>query len=157
MSFLLAAPEALVTAASDLAGIGSTLGAANAAVEAPTTGVVAAAADDVSAQVAAFFSEHGLGYQQLSARVAAFHEQFVQALSAGAGTYAAAEANAAQTLAGAVNAPAATLLGQPPVGGGAGAAGGAVSAAGGAAANAVNRVESAVLGSNFLGGRGHAN
>lgn len=118
MSFVLAAPEALVTAASELAGIGSTLGTANAAAAAPITGVAAAAADEVSAQVAAMFSEHGLGYQQLSARVTAFHEQFVQALSAGASTYAAAEANAAQTLVNAVSAPAATLLGQPLLGSG---------------------------------------
>ena len=122
---------------------------ANAAVAAPTTGVVAAAADDVSAQVAAFLSEHGLGISSSSARLAAFHEQFVQALSAGASTYAAAEANAAQTLANAVKAPAATLLGS---GGGARAAGGIAGAAGGAVSNAVNRIESVLLGSNFPGG-----
>ncbi len=33
------------------------------------SGWPAAAADDVSAQVAAFFSEHGLGYQQISAQI----------------------------------------------------------------------------------------
>ncbi len=137
MSFLFAAPEELATAASDLAGIGSTLGTANAAAAAPTTGVLASAADEVSAQVAALLSEHGLGYQQLSAQMAAFHEKFVQTLSAGAGAYAAAEGNAAQTLANAVNAPAA-------------AAGGA----GGASANALGRIESAVAGPNFLGGAG---
>src|ERR1700758_3991574 len=99
MSFVHAAPGALVAAASDLAGIGSTIGTANAAAAAPTTAVLAAAADDVSTQVAALLSEHGLGYQQLSSQLAAFHEQFVQTLSAGEGAYAAAEANAAQTLA----------------------------------------------------------
>ena len=104
MSFVLAVPEALATAASDVAGIGSTLGAASAAAAGPTTGVLAAAGDEVSAQIAALFSEHGLGYQQLSARVAAFHEQFVQALTAGTNAYSAAEANIAQTLANAVSA-----------------------------------------------------
>ena len=44
-------------------------------------------------------------------QAAAFHERFVQALSAGANTYAAAEANAAQTLMGAVTAPAQALSG----------------------------------------------
>jgi len=148
MSFVFATPEALVTAASDLAGIGSTLSAANSAAAAPTAAVAAAAADDVSAQVAAFLSQHGLGYQQLSAQIAKFHDQFVQTLSAGANAFAATEANAAQTLAGAVNGPAATLLGS---GGGAGSAGGIASAAGGAVSNAVNRIESVVLGSNLPG------
>ncbi|OBG27878.1 PE family protein [Mycobacterium sp. 852002-51057_SCH5723018] len=143
MSFLFAAPDGLVAAASDLAGVGSTLSAANEAVAAPTAAVAAAAADQVSAQVAAFFSEHGLDYQQLSAQVSAFHERFVQALSAGAGTYAAAEADAAQTLTSAVNAPAAAVLGNPALGGGGGAAG--------AVSGAVNRIESAVLGSSLPG------
>ena len=87
MSFVFAHPEALVTAASDLAGIGSTLGTANAAAAASTTGVAASAADAVSAQVAALLSEHGLGYQQLGAKLAEFHEKFVQTLSAGASAY----------------------------------------------------------------------
>jgi hypothetical protein len=124
-----------------LAGVGSTLSAANQAVAGPTAGVAAAAADQVSAQVAAFFSEHGLDYQQLSAQVSAFHERFVQALSAGANTYAAAEANAAQTLAGAVNAPAAAMLGNPVLGGG----------AAGAVSGAVNRIQGAVMGSGLPG------
>ena len=95
MFFVRADPEALVAAASDLTGIGSTLGTANAAAAAPTTGIVASAADEVSAQVAALLSEHGLGYQQLSSQIAAFHEKFVQTLTAGVGAYAATEANAA--------------------------------------------------------------
>jgi hypothetical protein len=144
MSFLFAAPEALTAAASDLAGIGSTLGTANEAVAAPTTGVLASAADDVSAQVAALLSEHGLGYQQLSAQMAQFHEKFVQTLNAGVSAYTAAEANAAQTLTNAVEAPAAALSGNPV---GAGIAGGA----GGAVSNAVGRIESAVAGPNFPG------
>jgi PE family len=105
MSFVVAAPEALVTAASDLAGIGSAISTANAAAVGPTTGVLAAAADEVSEQLATLFSEHAVGFQQLSTQVAAFHEQFVQALGAGAGAYAAAESNAAQILVNAVNAP----------------------------------------------------
>jgi PE family len=43
MSFVIAAPEYVASAASDLASIGSTIGEANAAALAPTTGVVAAA------------------------------------------------------------------------------------------------------------------
>ncbi|CKU62824.1 PE-PGRS family protein [Mycobacterium tuberculosis] len=38
MSFVVAAPEVVVAAASDLAGIGSAIGAANAAAAVPTMG-----------------------------------------------------------------------------------------------------------------------
>ncbi len=44
MSFVVAAPEVVVAAASDLAGIGSAIGAANAAAAVPTMGVLAAGA-----------------------------------------------------------------------------------------------------------------
>jgi hypothetical protein len=151
LSFVLAAPEALVTATSDLAGIGSTLGTASAAAAAPTTGVLAAAADDVSAQVAALFSEHGLGFQQASSQLAAFQEQFVQTLSAGAGSYAAAEANAAQTLASAVDAPAAALLQNPVVGGAAVQASAGAATVSGALSNVANRVAGVALGGDAAG------
>ncbi|WP_309299240.1 PE family protein, partial [Mycobacterium kiyosense] len=48
-------PEALVAAASDVVGIGSTLQSANAAAALPTTSVLAAGADQVSAAMAALF------------------------------------------------------------------------------------------------------
>ena len=73
MSFVIAAPEMMTSAATDLAGIGSTLSAANAAAAAPTTGIVAAASDEVSAAIAALFSWHGQAYQALSAQAAALH------------------------------------------------------------------------------------
>jgi PE family len=115
MSFMLAEPGALVAVASDVAGIGSTLSAAHAAAAAPTTGVLAAAADEVSTQIATLFSQHAQSYQQLSARAAAFHEQFVQALAATASNYAAAETAAAQTLTQALSAPAQALLAHSPI------------------------------------------
>ena len=92
MSFVVAAPEMMTAAATDLAGIGSTLGEARAAVATQTTGVLAAAEDEVSAAIAAMFSAHGQGFQALGAQLAAFHDQFVQALTAGAGSYVGAEA-----------------------------------------------------------------
>ncbi|MBO0864442.1 MAG: PE family protein, partial [Mycobacterium sp.] len=52
MSFVTTQPEALSSAAGSLQGIGSSLSAQNAAAEAPTTGVVPAAADEVSALTA---------------------------------------------------------------------------------------------------------
>lgn len=52
MSFVVAVPEQVRTAAQSLAGIRSTLGEASASAVAPTTGVLAAAQDEVSAGVA---------------------------------------------------------------------------------------------------------
>lgn len=136
MSFVIAAPEYLAAAASDLSGIGSALNEANAAAAARTTTVLAAAADEVSVALSALFSGHAQQYQALSAQVAAFHEDFVRALTAGAGSYANAEAAAVSPLQEAlnvINAPFQTLLGRPLIGNGAdGAAGtGANGGAGG--------------------------
>jgi PE family len=47
MSFVIAAPEFLTTAAADLQNIGSSLSEANAAAVGQTTGVLAAGADEV--------------------------------------------------------------------------------------------------------------
>jgi len=52
MSYVIAGPEALTSAAADIAGIGSTLSAANAAAATPTTGILAAASDEVSTAIA---------------------------------------------------------------------------------------------------------
>ncbi|QUR67253.1 PE family protein [Mycobacterium spongiae] len=98
MSFVVAAPELLAAAASDLEGVGSAVTAANAAAAAATTRVAAAAADEVSAAIAALFGAHALEYQAISAQAAAFSERFAQALNAGAGSYASAEAAAALLL-----------------------------------------------------------
>jgi len=109
MSFVIAAPEFVTAAAGDLAEIGSALGAANAAAALPTTGVVAAAADEVSTGIAAMFGTFAQRYQALSAQAAAFHNEFVSLLNGGAAAYLSAEAaNAQQTLQNAVTAPATT-------------------------------------------------
>lgn len=79
-------------------GIGSTLSAQNAAAAAPTTGVVLAAADEVSALTAAQFAAHAQKYQAVSAQAQAIHEMFVTTLGMSSGSYAATEAaNAAAT------------------------------------------------------------
>lgn len=65
---------------------------------------------------------HGQTYQALSARAAAFHERFVQALATGGGAYAAAEPASVSPLQSALdllNAPTQALLGRPLVGNGA--------------------------------------
>ncbi len=92
MSYLVAAPEFLASAATDVSNIGSTIHAATASAATPTTGVLAAAEDEVSAAIAAVFSAHGQGFQALSAQAAAFHDQFVQAMNAAGGSYTATEA-----------------------------------------------------------------
>src|SRR4051794_8617032 len=108
MSNLSVVPEMLAAAASDVENIGSALSAANAAASAPTVGILAAGADEISAAVASLFSGHGQAYQTLSAQASAFHEQFTQAMRTGGAVYASAEAaNASpmQSLLDAVNSP----------------------------------------------------
>jgi hypothetical protein len=92
MSFVTTQPEALSAAATSLQGIGSGINAQNAAAAAPTTGVVPAAADEVSALTAAQFTAHAQMYQAVSAQAAAIHEMFVNTLGTSAGSYAATEA-----------------------------------------------------------------
>ncbi|MGB9304544.1 MAG: PE family protein, partial [Mycobacterium sp.] len=114
MSFVIAVPDLMADAATDLASIGWAMSAANAAAAAPTEVLLAAGADEVSAAIAAVFGAHGQSYQALSAQAAAFHDQFVQALAAGAGSYAATEAASAspiQALLNAINTPFLTALG----------------------------------------------
>ncbi|OBA61853.1 PE family protein [Mycobacterium sp. 1100029.7] len=98
MSFVTAHPEMLAAAAGDLQGIGASMSGQNAAAAAPTTGVVPAAGDEVSALTAAQFAAHAQMYQAISAQAAAIHEMFVSTLAASADSYAATEAaNAAAT------------------------------------------------------------
>jgi hypothetical protein len=92
MSFVTAQPDVLTAAAGDLQGIGSVMVAQNAAVAGPTTGVIPAAADEVSALTAAQFAAHAQMYQAVSAHAAAIHELFTTTLKTSAGSYAATEA-----------------------------------------------------------------
>ena len=98
MSFVTVMPEVLETAATDLANIGSNLSAAHTAAAAQTTGVIPAAADEVSASIAQLFSAHAQDYQAVARQAAAFHEQFTQNLNASARSYAATEAANAASL-----------------------------------------------------------
>lgn len=92
MSFVTTHPEVLAFTASNLQGIGSAMTASNAAAAAATTGVVPAAADEVSALTAAQFAVHGQLYQAVSAQAEAIHEMFVNTLGVSSGSYAATEA-----------------------------------------------------------------
>jgi hypothetical protein len=92
MSFVTTQPEGLAAAAGSLQGIGSAISAQTAAAAAPTTGVVPAAADEVSALTAAHLAAHAQMYQAVSAQAQAIHEMFVNTLATSAGSYAATEA-----------------------------------------------------------------
>ncbi len=98
MSFVVAATEAVATAAQDLTNIGSTIDAAGAVAGAATRGELAAAADQVSVAVGQMFSQHAEDYQSVRAQIADFHQQFVQAVGASGRAYANAEADNAKTM-----------------------------------------------------------
>jgi PE family len=90
--FVTTHPEVLSSAAGDLAGIGSSMAAANAAAAAPTGGVMPAAADEVSALTAAQFAGHAGNYQAIGAAAEAIHSLLVSTLQTNATCYADAEA-----------------------------------------------------------------
>ena len=98
MSLVIAAPELMEAAATDLATVASRVSAAHMAAEARTVAVMPAAADEVSASIAHLFSLHAQDYQGLAGQAAALHEQFVQHLTASAHSYAGTEAAAAASL-----------------------------------------------------------
>ncbi len=96
---MIAIPDVMASAATDLAGIGSSHQRGKCGGRGdPTTRGAGRGADEVSAAIAAVFSAHGQGFQALSAQAAAFHDQFVQALNGARGAYAAAEAANASPL-----------------------------------------------------------
>ncbi|MEM6109306.1 PE family protein [Mycobacterium sp. 050272] len=92
MSFVYVRPAALAGAASQLGAIGASMDAQRAAAAGPTTGVVPAAADEVSAIVAAQFTMQAQMYRSVSAQGGAVHQMLVSALAASAESYAATEA-----------------------------------------------------------------
>jgi PE family len=97
MSYVTTQPEALSATAANLAGIGAMMSAQNTAAAAPTTGVIPAAADQVSALAATQFAVHAQMYQAISAQAEAIHQQLVSTLENNATSYAAAEAANATT------------------------------------------------------------
>jgi hypothetical protein len=92
MSYVVAAPEALASAAANAQRIGLALSEANSAAATMTTDVPAAGADEVSAAIASPFSGHGLNFQAISNQAAAFHTHLVDTLAANDRSYTAADA-----------------------------------------------------------------
>jgi hypothetical protein len=91
MSFVTTQPEVLTYAAGKLQTLGSEMAAESAAAASPTTGIIPAAADEVSALQATIFTAYGSLYQSVSAQATAIHELFVNTLGASAGSYATTE------------------------------------------------------------------
>src|ERR1700753_900269 len=86
MSFVSIVPEMLSAAAGNLQSIGSAGNARNAAAPAPPTGLVPAAAPEVSAWPAMQFVPHAQMYQTVSAQATAMHQMFVSVLAASGGS-----------------------------------------------------------------------
>jgi PE-PPE domain/PE family len=122
MSYLVTAPDILTSSAADVGNIGSAITAASADAAGPTTGLLAAAQDEVSTAIAKLFGMYGQEYQAMVAQAATFHAQFTQALTSASSAYAQAEAGNGALMSGlfgAVQTPAQTLFGQAaPAGGG---------------------------------------
>lgn len=98
MSSLIALPEFVQGAAQDLAGIGSSLADATVTASGPTTGIVAAAEDEVSLALARLFGSFGQQFQAISTQAQAFHTQFANLMNSTATAYVGAEAANAEAV-----------------------------------------------------------
>ncbi|WP_264960980.1 PE-PPE domain-containing protein, partial [Mycobacterium kiyosense] len=111
MSFLVNEPHVMATAAADLEGIASALSTAGAAAAGPTSSLLAAAGDEVSAAIADLFGAYGRQCQDVLTHASAFQYQFQQSLGAAANAYANAETAIANSLPGLLGAPSAPAPG----------------------------------------------
>lgn len=167
MSFVVTAPPVLASAASDLGGIASMISEANAMAAVRTTALAPAAADEVSAAIAALFSSYARDYQTLSVQVTAFHVQFAQTLTNAGQLYAVVDVGngvllkTEQQVLGVINAPTQTLVGRPLIGDGThgapgtGAAGGKGGAGGSGGVNGATGADGAKGLDGATGGKGN--
>src|SRR3954463_14826793 len=136
MSFVIAGTEQIAAAAADVSSIEAVITRVNVATALPTTELLVAANDEVSAAIAELFSNYGRAYQSVSAQVAQAQTQFAQLLSTAETSYSSAEAAIGASLRGSaaastspfqtviddilgvVNAPTNFLLGRPLIGDG---------------------------------------
>jgi len=98
MTSLITQPQLLVAAAADTAQISSAISAAKTAAAGRTTGLVAAAEDEVSALTTTLFNTYAREYHALLGQATAFHDEFAQLLAAAGTAYTGAEAQAAALL-----------------------------------------------------------
>ena len=90
-SYVTTEPQIMSAVATDVEGIGSAISAANAAAVGPTSGLLAPAADEVSAAITNLFGAYSRDYHAVVKQAAAFHNEFTQALAAAGNAYANAE------------------------------------------------------------------
>jgi hypothetical protein len=108
MSYLVTTPDWVAAAVGDLTTIGSALQEATTTASLPTTGIAAAAADEVSAALAELFGGFGQEFQTVSAQVSSYQADFVRLLNGSAAAYVNAEiASAGDLLANVVGVPSA--------------------------------------------------
>src|SRR3954471_23107410 len=98
MTSVVAQPALIASAAANVASINSSVSQAAYAAAGSTTGIAAAAEDEVSAVITEIFGAFGREGQELMARAGTFNEQLARLLSGTANAYAQAEAEAAGTL-----------------------------------------------------------
>ncbi|ORC01488.1 PE family protein [Mycobacterium persicum] len=82
MAYVLTQPESMAAVAADVAELGSTISGANAAAASRTTGLLGAAADEVSAATATLFNGYAQAYRAVMQQAEAFHGEFARALAA---------------------------------------------------------------------------
>ncbi|OBK16698.1 PE family protein [Mycobacterium asiaticum] len=95
---VVAVPELIAAAATDLATIDRTLAVARMTAAGPTSNVLPAAADEVSGAVAQLFSQQAREYQRTAGHGAAYLQQFVEHLALAARSYGGVDAANASTL-----------------------------------------------------------
>ncbi|KZS71964.1 hypothetical protein A4G29_03720 [Mycobacterium kansasii] len=115
MTYLTVQPQVLAAAAVDAAGIGTALAIANAVAAGRTTGLLAAAGDEVSTGIAKLFNTYAEDCQAVLGQAAALHDRFAGALAAAGAAYAEVEtANIAAVFGNPTNGTAATTsIAQP--------------------------------------------
>lgn len=91
-------PAMMATTAANVAQIGSAINSAQVTAANWTTGVTAAAGDEVSAAAASLFSIYAQEYQAVIGQAGVFHDQFAQLLATAGNAYAETEAAAFNTL-----------------------------------------------------------
>jgi hypothetical protein len=91
MTFVIAAPEMMTAAATDLATIGADLSTAHTAAAEATLALAPAAADEVSVGIAHVFARHAHDYHAVAGQAAASQDHFGRNLKASAASYASIE------------------------------------------------------------------
>lgn len=94
MSFVSLVKDDVRLAVAQVDEFGNAVKAAQSVTLAPTTGIAAAARDEVSAAVAAVFSSHGRTFQSLCTQAVAFNEKFTGTLVSALSSYVSTETTA---------------------------------------------------------------